>query len=357
MVSEGDATSNARWRKGMLAFSAFVALLYGPLLIVMGVFELPPFLRPGSTFVARTFFVLIGLLGMTAGPVVLGWWASMHTASCLCRDASIEVVKDVRVTDPKDLEQWEAKVTQPALALREKFELLSDGWSGGLLGATLSLWFISLGSFTLILHPHMDESFRALFLAVVPSATLMPFPLATDIASTSSWCDTLMAELNEARIKHGEASHLKIHCLETSLKQLVRCPYMWNFYPPPCSVPSVSCLSLSRFGAVSEQRPRPRLRARGQRARQAQPQGHVPQARRSSLHGRWLPPRARRRRRYEHYSGRHGVRFDRGAEGDGPLCASGAQRELLLQHDRGERPCRLNCELTRGLNKRCVGDR
>ena len=36
--------------------------------------------------------------------------------------------------------------------------------------------------------------------------------------------DTLMAELNEARIKHGETSHLKIHCLETSLKQLVRCP-------------------------------------------------------------------------------------------------------------------------------------
>ena len=41
-------------------------------------------------------------------------------------------------------EQWEAKVRQPALALREKFELLSDGWSSGLLGVTLSFWLGAL---------------------------------------------------------------------------------------------------------------------------------------------------------------------------------------------------------------------
>ena len=34
-----------------------------------------------------------------------------------------------------------------------------------------------------------------------------------------------MAELNEARIKHGTASHLNIQCLETSLAKLVRCPF------------------------------------------------------------------------------------------------------------------------------------
>ena len=53
-------------------------------------------------------------------------------------------------------------------------------------------------------------------------AALVPFPLAWDIAGTSSCCDELMAELNKARIKHGEEVHLKIHCLETALKQLVR---------------------------------------------------------------------------------------------------------------------------------------
>ena len=121
-------------------------------------------------------------------------------------------------------EQWEAKVTQPALALREKFELLSHGWSGGLLGVTLGFWLMALAFFTLSLDPLLDENERAFLLSTVAFFALLPFPLAMDIAGTSSWCDTLMAELNEARIKHGEASHLKIHCLETSLKQLVRCP-------------------------------------------------------------------------------------------------------------------------------------
>ena len=140
--------------------------------------------------------------------------------SCLCRDASVEVVKDVRATDPKNEEQWEAKVTQPALALREKFELLSHGWSGGLLGMFLSFWLFALASFALYLDPLIDENVRNLGMCAF--CALLPFPLAMDIASTSSWCDTLMTELNEARIKHGEASHLKIQCLETSLAKLVR---------------------------------------------------------------------------------------------------------------------------------------
>ena len=160
MVSEGDAASNARWRKGLLAFSA-AAVLNGPVIIGIGVFELPPFLRPGSPVVARMFFGLGGLASIVGQPVILsGWWASMRTASCLCRDASVEVVKDVRAIDPKDEEQWEAKVTQPALALREKFELLSHGWSGGLLGGTLGCWLAALALFTASLDPLVDEDAR-----------------------------------------------------------------------------------------------------------------------------------------------------------------------------------------------------
>lgn len=223
MVSEGDAASNARWRKGLLALSVAYGVLGGPVAIGIGVFELPPVLRPGSPVVERMIFGLTGLTTMTVAPVILnGWWASMRTASCLCRDASVEVVRDVRATDPKNEEQWEAKVTQPALALREKFELLSHGWSGGLLGGTLCNWLWALAFFTLTLDPLLDESVRALFLSNCALSALLPFPLAMDIASTSSWCDTLMTELNEARIKHGKACHLNIQCLETSLKQLVR---------------------------------------------------------------------------------------------------------------------------------------
>eukprot|EP01043_Picozoa_sp_COSAG02_P026736 COSAG02_NODE_1549_length_11966_cov_3.777282_1_plen_350_part_00 len=230
MVSEGDAASNARWRKGLLVFSAFFVLLSGPFEIAKGVFapelsvvyeQTPDDLKA----ILRLRLVLTGLFGMTIIPVIFsGWWASMRTTSCLCRDASVEVVKDVRSTDPKDEEQWEAKVTQPALALREKFELLSHGWSSGLLGVTLCFWLIALACFTVSLDPLVDENARAFNLGLCAFCALLPFPLAMDIASTSSWCDTLMAELNEARIKHGKACHLNIHCLETSLKQLVRCP-------------------------------------------------------------------------------------------------------------------------------------
>ena len=112
MVSERDAASNARWRKGLLAYSVGWVLA-GLWLISSG----------------SIHTMLFGLVHMTLGPVIFsGWWASMRTASFLCRDASIEVIKDVRATDPKDEEQWDAKVSQPALALREKFELQKSLW-------------------------------------------------------------------------------------------------------------------------------------------------------------------------------------------------------------------------------------
>ena len=61
---------------------------------------------------------------------------------------------------------------------------------------------------------------RILFCVAVAIFGLLSFPLAADLASTSTHCDYLMDELNEARIKAGKDCHLKIHCLETSLKQL-----------------------------------------------------------------------------------------------------------------------------------------
>ena len=59
-------------------------LLNGPVLIAVGVFELSPFLRPGTGVVARMMHGLLGAYMMTLGPVSnSGWWASMRTASCL----------------------------------------------------------------------------------------------------------------------------------------------------------------------------------------------------------------------------------------------------------------------------------
>eukprot|EP01043_Picozoa_sp_COSAG02_P064089 COSAG02_NODE_9268_length_2272_cov_1.151334_2_plen_467_part_00 len=228
MVSEGDAASMARRRKGDIAFSAFLALAGLCLTVLFFASFVLSWSEVPDDHVAAIRLVLLsaGLVDLTVAPAIgSGWPGSMRTASCLCRDAVVEVVKDVRATDPTDEEQWEARVSQPALALREKFELLSDGWSSGLLGVILGCWLLSLGQFARCLDPLIAQHERARDLASVAIFALIPFWIAMDIADTSSWCDTLMAELNDVRIKHGKAGHLNIQCLETSLKQLVRCPF------------------------------------------------------------------------------------------------------------------------------------
>ena len=61
----------------------------------------------------------------------------------------------------------------------------------------------------------------------------VPFGLAMDVAHTSSWCDYLVEELNEARAKFGPRSHLKIDWLETTLLRLVRVAFPLMTVGPP----------------------------------------------------------------------------------------------------------------------------
>ena len=189
---------------------------------------LPPFVPPGAPMeMMRIMMVLNGLLFCTVLPVAFsGWWASLRTASCLCRDATVEVIKATRNTDPADEEEWEEKVNRPALALRGKFELLSRGWAGGLAGLGGFCWLLALGAFALALRAvgqHMVAA-RVQFMAIAAGAALLPFPLAWDIAHTSSFCDLLVDELNEVRIRHGVACDAKITHLEVALGNLVRWP-------------------------------------------------------------------------------------------------------------------------------------
>ena len=65
-------------------------------------------------------------------------------------------------------------------------------------------------------------SHRSACLVMAAFFAAIPFLAAMNIAETSTWCDTLMDELNDARTNHGPDSHLKIQWLETALKQLVR---------------------------------------------------------------------------------------------------------------------------------------
>ena len=170
----------------------------------------------------------------------------MFTASCLCRDEVIEVIKNVRSADPNS-DEWDEAVAEPGLALIEKMELLSAGWSGGLTGFAAFFWLEALACFTSAINPQFCDGMdaangdelgtaRTIFLVLTAINTTLPFLLALDIAATSTWCDNLMAEFNDARINHGPESHLKIQWLETALEKLVR---------RTCAAPPLLCACLT----------------------------------------------------------------------------------------------------------------
>ena len=156
----------------------------------------------------------------------------MRTASCLCRDEVIEVIRATRTTDPTSRD-WDEAVAQPALGLIEKMKLLSDGWSSGLAGFFVGWWSAALAYALLTINPPYTEgmdvalgwsagSHRSVCLVHAAVYAAIPFLAAMNIAETSTWCDTLMDELNDVRTNHGPDSHLQIQWLETGLKQLVR---------------------------------------------------------------------------------------------------------------------------------------
>ena len=266
MISEKDGATLSRWRVGLGAVGAFWVLL-GLLLIAAGIFELPPFGVPNSPAVARINNVLSGLLFGTVLPLAFsGWLHSMYTASCLCRDEVVEVIHKVRTVDPT-LEEWDESVAEPALGLIDKMKLLSDGWSGGLAGFGGFFWLAALCWFTIAINVPFCEGFdaakgsppgtqRTICLVLTAIGTALPFMLALDIAATSTWCDTLMAELNDARANHGPGSHLKIQWLETTLRQLVRLRL---------SQPHSHAHSHSHTRVLPERRPRAGLQSPGTR--------------------------------------------------------------------------------------------
>lgn len=231
MISEQDSRTLSRWR-GSLGVLSVWAALWGLGCFVSAVLNISMPLQNHSTFSKRIQSATYGLVSLVAALGMTGWWTSMFIASTICRDAVVEVIKNVRLTNPTS-EAWNEKVAQPALSLNDKMNLLSYGWSGGLAGVGGSCWFMALTGFAQVINAPLmrgwdtslgespGTSFRnnVLSMAIM---SLLPFVLAMDIADTSTWCDKLMDELNDARINYGLESHLKIRWLETSLKQLVR---------------------------------------------------------------------------------------------------------------------------------------
>ena len=239
MISEQDNASLSRWRVGLLVLSGVWAA-WGGLLVYLfhpmradddEVYVFPLGVRMYGWTSAVLFCTILPL-------ATIGWQHSMRIASCLCRDEVIEVIRKVRTVDPTS-DEWEEGVSQPALGLIDKMKLLSDGWSGGLVGLSLFIFLYALCFFAVAINEPVCNGleavggmppgfYRQINLVLTALWTVPPFLIAMDIAATSTWCDTLMNELNDARSNHGPESHLKIQWLETTLRQLVR-----HASPPP----------------------------------------------------------------------------------------------------------------------------
>jgi hypothetical protein len=229
MISTADATFLQRRRLLLLSLSAICVPIGAVFLgsALSGSFMLPPS-APAST---RVIWVLIGIMMCTVLPVTAcGWWTSMYTASCLVRDDAIDVIRFIRSMDPTTNE-WDENLPA-ALALVDKLQSLSDGWSDGLAGLIGMSGCFSLSFFVKALDEPwltgIDEAQgwstgnqRYAMLGYTAIWGVLPILVAQDLANTSSFCDILMAELNEARKRFGVDSHLKLRWLETTYTQLV----------------------------------------------------------------------------------------------------------------------------------------
>ena len=153
-----------------------------------------------------------------------------YTATTLVRAEEIAVIKSIRSLDPTT-SAWDNFVPQ-ALALIDKLETLSDGWSDGLAGCCGMTGCFALSFFAKAVDPvfcaAMDDALdvpqgttRYKFLGFTALIGAMPVLLARDLAETSSYCDMVMDELNHARRRFGVNSHERLMWLETTYRQLV----------------------------------------------------------------------------------------------------------------------------------------
>ena len=67
-----------------------------------------------------------------------------------------------------------------------------------------------------------DGTWRGFFLSLMVVFTFLPVLATADVATTSSSCDLLMAEINQARQRLGPEANEVITWLESSLEKLVR---------------------------------------------------------------------------------------------------------------------------------------
>ena len=214
--SEVVARTVQRWRVALGIFSGVFVLL-GGWWLASGFAAL---IAAPTVWTLWVELCLIGLSFIVIFPVLIsGWWASMSIGSCLCRDAVNEVIKKAKVTDPaaEDGSEWHAGVAAPALALRKTLNMLSDGWSRGMVALAGWMWLIAVASFAMAVNKTFTDGYdnshgrrpdytRDLWFVIAATFAAVPMLLALDLAVTGQRCHKLMFELNEAGIRHGRGA-------------------------------------------------------------------------------------------------------------------------------------------------------
>ena len=109
--------------------------------------------------------------------------------------------------------------------------LSRDGFGPGLLGFLMCIFAATIGMFAHALNDEanaLNEAQNGLSpgtlgktqFALASAIPLLGLLLAVDLATTSSRCDLLMDELNNAGIRNGPEQHLTIDWLEIRLRRL-----------------------------------------------------------------------------------------------------------------------------------------
>lgn len=134
----------------------------------------------------------------------------MLLASALCKTKIDAVIKSLQAADVDPLEEqgWDKNIVQPAIALVQTMQLLSAGWSGGLIGISLTSWCMAFSFFCKVVNWEYFEAADALhgdnrrlqFILNFVFFVSLPLLLAYDVAQTSSSCDALMDALNSVRL-------------------------------------------------------------------------------------------------------------------------------------------------------------
>jgi hypothetical protein len=211
-ISAKAATRLGRWHIGLLVFSA--------LWVLFGLFYVVNALLGNEDVITGFPTALAMLAGLFVAYVVplasWAWWLSLKVASALVSDEVTECRKLIDTTSATSAE-WDIEVVPQLLQLvNSTLPALSRGWANGLLALWTACWAASLGMFT---H-YLDCGTMFFFVMGVISACV-PLFLAADVASASSDCDTIKAELNSKRAADLSVENdAKLFVLERLLQNL-----------------------------------------------------------------------------------------------------------------------------------------